>query len=216
MAGSSFLRSVDLPVIHALQAIARYNGPNEQAMHEISMRDISDEHREQAIAIMEPAGEYLMQILTDTYLQREIDADQLIQVTIDALGLHDGTVSVCPAGTDRAFAALRNPAMSVVYQREQDEQPGDFPVRYVVSVRRLDDSCIKVFSSLARHLHVAFLSDVNTSIDDGDWKLFLPDGTSHVVELDPEAFDNNALVLQKDDRADLERRMVRSAHRVAA
>ena len=156
-----------------------------------------------------------MQTLTDIYLQREIDADQMVQVTLDALGLQKDTVSVTPAGTEQALAALRNPAMSVVFQREREDQPGDFPVRYVVSVHDRGEPFSRLLSSLAHHLHVAILSDISTSTGD-DWKMFLPDGTVHVVELDPEAFDNDALVLQKDNRADLERSLARSAHRVAA
>ena len=108
--------------------------------------------------------------------------------------------------------------MSVVYQREQEDQPGDFPVQYVLSVHDLGKPFIKLLSSLAHDLHVALLSDFITSpgVGDDDWKMFLPDGTFHVVELDPDAFDNDALVLQENDRVHLERNWARSAHRVAA
>jgi len=157
-----------------------------------------------------------MHLHTDIYIHQEVDADRLIRATAQALGVDARTIQVVPAGTPRGLAALQNPESTVVYQREPDDQPGDFPARFAVSINCSGAEFLPTFASIAKALAVAILSDIDTPDGDSVWRLFLPDGTTRLVEIDRDTFDGDALVLRPQDRANVERITAQSRHRIAA
>jgi len=157
-----------------------------------------------------------MHLLTDIFMHPEVDADRLIRATAQALGVDTSTIQVVPAGTQSSLAALQNPASTVVYQREPDDQPGDLPVRFAVSTRDDGSTLMDALAKTADFLAIAILSDIDTPVGDSIWRLFLPDGSTCLVEIDRDAFDDDALKLRHQDRVNVERVAAQSRPRTAA
>jgi hypothetical protein len=154
-----------------------------------------------------------MTLTTNVFFDHDPPTPDLIAATAAAFGTGTENVVVAPLLSDDAYLALNNPAIAVLWRREPDDQPGDFPARYQLAVPEEATATIfKLLQIVARQLHIPFVTEAG---DSGELNLFLPDGTLRMIPDETMSDDDYAIRLRRSDRAAL-RHAREASHRAIA
>lgn len=149
---------------------------------------------------------------TDLFLDADAPDHLIGAAMADAFALPAEAVGVSLEGTEEGMRIWRRPSSQILIQRMRDEQPGEFPVGLMISLKADDvREPVAKIGAFAQHLETAIITDVETpEYTDTQWRLVAPDGWSGVVTVDFDAFNRDAFVLTPEARALLDAHTPRS------
>ena len=120
----------------------------------------------------------------DIYFEHDPAPDTLRRASAVAFGVPENAVVATRMLSDTAFHALHDDAVLVLWQRETDDQPGDFPSHFLLQIPGDTEDIDGALSRLAEMMHVPFVV-VAGDDDAGDIVLYDTDGsrTPYTVNL---------------------------------
>ncbi|MGC4191667.1 MAG: hypothetical protein QM589_10995 [Thermomicrobiales bacterium] len=142
----------------------------------------------------------------DIYFEHEPAPETLRQASVSVFGVPSDTVVVTRMLSDVALHALRSDDVLIIWQRETDDQPGDFPAHYLLEIPASTQNLETLLSHLATATHVPFVVTANDS-DPGDIVFYDGDGSRKAFTADLRADEDYAIRLP--DTLAVERRVHR-------
>lgn len=146
----------------------------------------------------------------DIYFEQEPAPDALRRASATIFGVPEETVVVTRMLSDAATHALRSAETLIVWQRETDDQPGEFPAHYLLQIPASTTSLDVILRRLATTTRVPFVVTASDA-DSGDIVLYDADGSRRAFTADIRADDDYAIHLP--DTVTAERRARQHAAR---
>ncbi|MGC4106683.1 MAG: hypothetical protein QM753_10095 [Thermomicrobiales bacterium] len=130
----------------------------------------------------------------DIYFENDPAPDALLRASSAAFGVPGETIVVTRMLSDIALRALRGDDANVVWQRETDDQPGDFPAHYLLEIPATIRDLDTALRRLAITLAVPFVVTAR-DLDAGDVVLYDDDGSRKAFTIDLRADEDYAIHL---------------------